>query len=107
MGAGAAAIIAARHHKVQGIVDAFRLGDATSPDRARRLDELGIVETREARDLIAGGVLAPGEREGTYYLSEARLIYERNERKGVKAMAIVAVVLLVVGVLLISRMVAP
>jgi hypothetical protein len=103
-GGAAGAIIAARERRIRNIVDAFRLGDATAPDRARRLEDLGIVADNEARDLIVEAVLVPGPREGTYYLSEAGMIYRRDERKGLKAIIAVAVVILALGLLFLGRM---
>jgi hypothetical protein len=101
MGAGAAAgaIIAAKQRRIQEAVDAFRLGDATAPDRARRLEDLGVIAGDETRDLIVEGVLVPGPAEGTYYLSEAGYIYRRNDRKGTRAVAIIAAMLVVIGLL--------
>jgi hypothetical protein len=107
MGAGGGAtgaIIAARQLRIQKVVDAFRLADATAPDRARRLEDLGLVPGGEARDLIVEAVLLPGPREGTYYLSEAGMIYRRDERKGIKVIIIVALVVLAIGALFLTRM---
>ena len=109
MGAGGAAaagaIIAARQRRIQEVVDAFRLGDATAPDRARRLEDLGIVGSDETRDLIVEGILVPGARDGTFYLNEAGVIYQRNERRGLKAILAVSVVVLVIGLWILGRMV--
>lgn len=104
-GAAAAAIIAAKQKRIQEAVDAFRLGDATAPDRARRLDELGIIENSETHDLVVEGVIVPGPREGTYYLSEAGYIYRRDDRRGMKAVAIVMIILLIIGVFFAMRVV--
>lgn len=101
MGAAAGAIIAARQRRIQEIVDVFRLGDATAPDRAKRLETLGLSHNGELQSLIVEGILMPGAEEGTYYLSEIGYIYKREDRRGLKAVAIVMVVLLVLGVLLI------
>ena len=106
-GAAAGAIIAARQRRIQEVVDAFRLGDATAADRARRPEELGIVQAGEFRDLIVDGVLVPGLREGTYYLSEASMIYRRGERKGLLAIAIVSAIVLVIGAFFFLRMAPP
>jgi hypothetical protein len=109
MGAGGGAVVAimvaAREKRIQEVVDAFRLGDATTPDRARRLEELGIGHYDEANHLAAKGVLAPGRREGTYYLDEAMYIALREGRKGRVALVIVAVVLVLFGLLVLMRVV--
>jgi hypothetical protein len=103
-GGAAGAIIAARQRRIQNVVDAFRLADATAPDRAQRLEDLGLVASNDTRDLIVEAVLVPGVREGTYYLSEAGMIYRRDERKGLKAIIAVAVVVLVLGLVFFGRM---
>lgn len=106
-GAAAGAIIAAKQRRIQEVVDAFRLGDATAADRARRLEDLGIIASDETRELLVEGVLMPGAREGTYYLSEPGYIYRRNDRRGLKAIVAVMAVLLVIGLLVLSRFTAP
>lgn len=103
-GAAAGAIIAARQRRIQEIVDAFRLGDATAPDRARRLEDLGITPDNQTRDLMVEAVLVPGKREGTYYLNEAGMIYRREERKGLKAIIIVTLIVLAIGLLFFGRL---
>lgn len=103
-GAAAAAVIAAKQRRIQETVDAFRLGDATAPERARRLEDLGVMHDGETQDLIVEGVIVPGSREGTYYLSEAGYIYRRDDRRGIKVVAVIVLLLLVFGVLLfVSR----
>lgn len=104
MGAAAAAVIAARQRRIQEIVDAFRIADATAADRARTLDTIGLAHTGELQELIVEGVLMPGAREGTYYLSEVGYIYRRDDRRGIKAVAIVMVVILVIGAILLPIM---
>ena len=98
MGAVVAAAAAARQRRIQQTVDSFRLGDATAPERARRLEDLGVLEDGETRDLIVSGVLLPGPQEGTYYLSEASYIYHRNgRRRNIKIVLVVLLVLLGIG----------
>lgn len=103
-GAAAAAIIAAKAARTQAVIDAFRLGDATSPERARRIEELGVAHNAEADELISSQVLLPGRREGTYYLSEAGYIAHRESRKNASAITIVAVVVIVAALAIIFRM---
>jgi hypothetical protein len=100
MGA-AAVIIAARHRRMQETVDAFRLGDATAPDRAKSLETLGLSHDSDTQSLIVEGILMPGAREGTYYLSEIGYIYKRDDRRGFKAVAIVMLIVLAIGIVLI------
>ena len=104
MGAGAA-IIAARQRRVQEIVDAFRLGDATAPDRAKSLETLGLSRGSDTQSLIVEGILMPGTREGTYYLSEIGYIYKRDDRRGLKAVVIVTLIVLAIGIVLIPIMI--
>ena len=109
MGGGGAVVaiaVAAREKRVQEIIDAFRLGDATTLDRAKRIEELGIGHYDEANDLVAKRVLVPGRRDGTYYLDEAMYIAHRDNRKARAAVAIVAVVFILIGIALTFVMVA-
>lgn len=103
MGEGAviAAAAAAKQRRLQGIVDAFRLGDATSPDRARPFESLGIARLDEAEELLSQGVLLPGPREGTYYLSEAGYIVKRDRRSTKSNVVIAAAVMLLLGLMLV------
>ena len=97
-GAAAAAIIAARQRRIQDVIDAFRVAGATAPDRARSLDELGVTNLDEANSLLESGALSSGRERGTYYLNEAAVIAIRESRKPVRAIAIVAaIVVLLIG----------
>src|SRR6478672_10482553 len=100
MGGGAviAAAAAARRRRVQEVVDAFRLGDATSPDRARPIESLGVAHVGEVDSLMADGVLCPGPDSGTYYLNEAMYIANRNRGNVRRSLVVVSLVLLVTGV---------
>ena len=102
-GAAVAAIAAARRRRIQQAVDAFRLGDATSPDRARTLEELGLEETGEIRDLFVEGVLVPGDRQGTFYLSEAAYIERREDRRGLRVVALIVMVVIAIGLAFFAK----
>jgi hypothetical protein len=104
MGAAVAAIAAARQRRIQEIIDTFRLADATAADRAKSLETLALSHNGELQSLIVEGVLMPGAREGTYYLSEIGYIYKRDDRRALKAVAIVLIVIAIIGVLLIPVM---
>jgi hypothetical protein len=106
-GAAAAAVIAAKRRRIQETVDAFRLGDATAPDRARRLEDLGVMHDGETQDLIVEGVIVPGSREGTYYLSEAGYIYRRDDRKVIKIVVVLSLILLILGVIFFTSRIVP
>ena len=98
---GGAIIAAAKQRQVQEVVDTFRLADATAPDRAQSLETLALTQSGEVRNLIVEGVLMPGTREGTFYLSEVGYIYKRNDRRWLKAVAIVLAIALAIGILII------
>ena len=101
-GAAVAAIAAARQRRIQQTIDSFRLGDATAPERARRLEDLGVLDDGETRELVVDGVLLPGPREGTFYLSEASYIYQRDgRRRNVKILLVVLLVLLGIGAVIL------
>ncbi|HET9424003.1 MAG TPA: hypothetical protein VFO55_01425 [Gemmatimonadaceae bacterium] len=109
VGAGAtvALLAAAKEQRRQEVMDGFRLADATSPDRARRIEEIGIANYAEAEELLAQGVLVAGRREGTFWLSEPGYIAyrQRNASKGkVVALVIVSMVLLILGLVLVVRL---
>jgi hypothetical protein len=102
MGAVVAAAAAARQRRIQQTIDSFRLGDATAPERARRLEDLGVLDSGETRDLIVEGVLLPGPQDGTFYLSEASYIYQRDgRRRNLKVVLIVLLVLAIIGAILL------
>ncbi|MEO5567228.1 MAG: hypothetical protein ABIR92_01965 [Gemmatimonadaceae bacterium] len=100
-GAGAAvAIAAAKQRRLQEVVDAFRVGDATSPDRARPLESLGVAHLEDADELMVDGVLLPGPQSGTYFLSEAGYIVRRDRRMTLKNAIVIALsITLLFGIL--------
>ena len=104
MGAAAAGIVAIRERRYRDIESAFRLGDATAPDRARTIDELGITDLPEAADLAEMGVLKPGARAGTFYLDERALLARNSGRRKRLIFVLIAVMLvLAVGVMLATQ----
>lgn len=73
------AIAAAAHAKrVQDVVDAFRLADATAPARARSLADLAVVRDGVVDELSRANVLVPGAQAGTWYLSETAVVARRD-----------------------------
>jgi hypothetical protein len=112
MSAGGAlvAIMAAAHaRRLQDVTDAFRLGDATAPERARSLEALGVAHAAEAAELADAGVLVPGRAAGTWYLSEAAVVARRRSKGGAPRRVLVVILILTAvmavaaGVLLASR----
>ena len=107
------------------IIDAFRLQDATSPDRARPLDELGIpMSDRALATYIRAGVIRGVDtrgrpavighedaRIGAYYLDESAYIEHRNSSEtgspaARRAMVWIAIVLFAILVPLLFLAVA-
>jgi hypothetical protein len=101
MGGGAVVAAAAAAHKrrLQVVIDAFRLADATAPDRAQSLDALGVVQNAEVDELTRDGVLVPGPDSDTWYLSE-RAYIDRREARSQRARGMMAILLVVVAILL-------
>src|SRR4051812_48429953 len=101
MGGGAvvAAAVAARERRIQEVVDAFRIAGATAPDRARSMMELAVPSFDEAELLLQEGIIVPGPREGTFYLSEMAFISRRRTRKSRVKILIVSAVILLVGLI--------
>ena len=99
-GALVAIMVAAHSQRVQEVTDAFRLGDATAPERARSLEALGVAHAAEAAELADAGVLVPGPAAGTWYLSEAAVVARRSS--GGRATRRVFVVVLLLTLVLIG-----
>ena len=78
------------------VLDAFRLNDATAPERARPLDELGLAaDDRATADLVQSGVIRGVDARGrptvlgdefarpkAFYLDEASAIVDRDRGFG-------------------------
>lgn len=101
MGAGAvvAAAAAARAKRVQHIIDAFRLADATAPSRASSLTEVNAEHNAEFDALVGEGVVVAGQRAGTWYLSEAGYVRYRETRSRVSRRAVAMVLALAMALL--------
>ena len=97
-----AAAAAARRRRQNEVLDCFRIAGATAPERAKPVDQLGLRETREMTALMERQILRPGLRTGTWYLDEAAYAAHRDERRPVRVMAIVAVLLVLAGILLLA-----
>ena len=77
-GAAVAAAAAAHRKRVQTILDAFRLADATAPDRARSLEQLGLERNDEVEEFIEQQVVVSVPRGGGWYLNESAYIAQRD-----------------------------
>lgn len=105
MGAGGGAVIAAmaaaRAQRVRDVMDAFRLADATAPDRARSLDEIGIAAPAEVAMLSEAGIVLQDPRTGGWWLSERAYIAHRDRqpKKAVRVLLVfVSITLFIVGI---------
>ncbi|MES2178190.1 MAG: hypothetical protein V4550_10020 [Gemmatimonadota bacterium] len=101
-GAAVAAIVAAHAKRLQDVIDAFRVADATAPMRARSLQELGVTHESEVEELVSEGVVLSGPRGGTWYLDEATFIANRDATSRVSRHVLVGIaiaVLLIMGAL--------
>ena len=102
MGGGAlvAAEMAARKRRIQAVLDAFRLAGATSPERARTREQLGLGDSIELDQLYRTGVVLPGAEPDTWYLSEVAYVAHRGQVAGRRH--IVVVVLIAIALFLVS-----
>jgi hypothetical protein len=99
-GAVVAIAVAARARRMQVIIDAFRLAEATSPARATSLAALGVdAGQREVADLVRDGILAPGSDRDTFYVDERAYILHRDARHHRARFAIVTVLMIVLVLL--------
>ena len=76
-----AAAAAARRRRLQRVLDSFRIGDATAPDRARPLASLGIADSAELTHLIESGVVYAGPAQGSWYLNEGAYVAHRDAKR--------------------------
>ena len=100
-GAVVAAMAAARAQRVRDVMDAFRLADATAPDRALSLDEIGIAAPAEVAMLSEAGIVIQDPRTGGWWLSERAYVAHRDQqpKKAVRTLLVVVLVTLgIVGV---------
>ena len=99
------AVIAAAHaRRIREVMDAFRLADATAPERAKSLEEVGARHQHEIDALARDGILVQ-EPGGGWWLSERAYITHRDRqpKRAVKAvLAVVIVLLLVILVTLLA-----
>jgi hypothetical protein len=107
MGAGAIAAVAAAgaaQRDVERTLECFRVADATAPDRARSLDQLGLVGGRGVNHLFAAGVILPGPTAGTVYLSEvAYAAFRRRRQRGPMLAAVLgACALILAGIMMFA-----
>lgn len=114
MGAGGGAVIAAmaaaRARRVRDVMDAFRLADATAPDRALSLDEIGIAAPAEVAMLSEAGIVVQDPRTGGWWLSERAYIAHRDQqpKKAVRVLLVfVAIMLAIVAVGMVVLMRQP
>ena len=100
-GAGVAIAHAQAVAAERRLMDAFRLADATAPDRARSPEEMNVVPDAAFGRLLAAGVLRERPR-GTFYLDEAAVIARRDatpKRGPLNAVLLVTILALTVGLI--------
>jgi hypothetical protein len=102
MGGGAiiAAVAAARQRGLERVIDGYRLGEATSFERAKPLSELGLVPNNWVDELREAGVLKPGGGPDSWYLDESANLARRDarfRRNARKRIAMVLLALLILG----------
>jgi hypothetical protein len=104
-GGAVVAAAAARRRRRRHIIDTFRLADATAPNRARSLAELGLHDGRDLGSFVRDGVLLPGAQPGELYLSESAYLAYRD-RNSPRARRVMLLVLIALAVLLAGVVVA-
>ena len=99
---------AAAAQRNQRILDAFRTCGATAPERACSLSDLGLSRDDALDACEKAGVVRPGSRPDVYWLDEAAYV-ARRDRKPARAVkyvvfaALLAILLLALGVMLVTR----
>jgi hypothetical protein len=107
-GAVIAAVAAARARRVRDVMDAFRLADATAPDRARSLDEIGITAPAEVAMLSEAGIVVQDPRTGAWWLSEHAYVAHRDQqpKKAIRVLLVfiaIALVIVAAGMLALMK----
>ena len=107
MGGGAVIAAAAAAHRrgLERVLDGFRLGQATSFDRARSLSQLGLGPNNCVNELRENGVLKAGREPDSWYLDEGANVARRDARfrqRAIKRMVLVLLVLLSIGAILLA-----
>ncbi len=108
MGGGAVIAAAAAAHRrgLERVLDGFRLGQATSFDRAQSLAKLGLGPNNWVNELRQDGVLKPGREPESWYLDESANVARRDggsfRKRAVKRVAIVMLVLFAIGTVLLA-----
>ena len=111
IGANIAIMAAAAAQRNQRILDAFRVAGATTPERAASLADLGLSRDEALVACEQAGVVRPGSRPDHYWLDEAAYVARRHRKparavKYVVFAALLAIMLLLLGILLATREVA-
>lgn len=108
MGGGAVIAAAAAAHRrgLERVLDGFRLGQATSVDRARSLSQLGLGPNNWVNELRENGVLKAGREPDSWYLDESANVARRDGRsfrqRAIKRVAIVMLVLFAIGTVVLA-----
>ena len=65
-GGAVVAAAAAYAKRRQAILDAFRVADATAPERARSLRNLGLERTSELEEYVKQGIVVESKQDGLW-----------------------------------------
>ncbi len=95
------AILAAQAQAERRAFEAFRVAGATSPERARGLEALGIADSVGLRTLIKRGLVREAEA-GLFWLDERAVAERSRPPRGLVRMLIL--VLVVIGLALAAGM---
>ena len=107
-GGAVVAMAAARARRVRDVMDAFRLADATAPDRALSLDEIGIAAPAEVAMLSEAGIVVQDPRTGGWWLNERAYIAHRDQqpKKAIRVLLVfiaIALVIVAIGMVALLR----
>ena len=101
-GGAVVAAAAAQRQRMQRVLDAFRIRNATTPEAARSLADLGVTPGREVDELTRAGVLRSGRERESWYLDEAAYINYRDARGSGGRRAVLVGILLVLSLALLA-----
>ena len=107
MGGGAVIAAAAAAHRrgLERVLDGFRLGQATSFDRAQSLSQVGLGPNNWIDELRENGVLKAGREPDSWSLDESATVARRDGRfrqRAITRVLLVLLVLLSIGAILLA-----
>ena len=97
-----AVMAAAQARRIRETMDAFRLADATAPERAKSLAEIGATHEGEIDALARDGILVQEPGNGGWWLSERAFITHRDQQPKRAVKAVLAVVIVLLFIVLVT-----